>query len=62
MKNVEQNTFCVDFVTGLIMCVLHVSDLFEAVQPIFVTVWKFEPVQVLQRASVILRCHPGDLL
>lgn len=38
------------------------SDLFEAVQPIFVTVWKFEHVQVLQRASVILRCHPGDLL
>lgn len=25
-------------------CVFYMSDLFEAVQPMFVTVWKFQPV------------------
>lgn len=41
---------------------LSVVHLFEVVQPISVTVWKFEPIQVLQRASVVLRGHFGDLL
>lgn len=40
---------------------LSMAHLFEVVQPMSVTIWKFEHVQVLQRASVILRGHSGDL-
>lgn len=39
----------------------HVA-LFQVVQSVSVTVWELEPVEVLQRASVVLRGHPGDLL
>lgn len=41
---------------------LSMAHLFEVVQSMSVTVWEFEPIQVLQRASVILRGHFGDLL
>lgn len=38
------------------------AHLFEVVQAVFVTVWEFQYVQVLQWASVILRGDFGDLL
>lgn len=38
------------------------AHLLEVVQSMSVTIWKFEPIQVLQWASVIIRGHFGNLI